>query len=291
VGLWITKGHRQYARVLDVTRAAELQQVEHYPHHLAIGAGVTLEAAFAALRADRPQLQAFTERFAGLPVRQSGTLVGNVANGSPIGDSMPLLIALGASVVLMRWVGRGSRGRMAHRELALEDFYTGYRQNRLASDEIVAWVKVPKSQPACHPGQTLTGEWTRVYKVSKRFDDDISAVCLAVSLQLDQGRVVLARIGAGGVAATPARAVQTEAALAGRPWNTDTVRAAMAELTGEFNPISDMRASSDYRRTVLGNLLWRCWLESCSPPGLQVLSLERTDTPGLAPTTAQGSLA
>jgi xanthine dehydrogenase small subunit len=102
---------------------------------MAIGAGVTLEAAFEALRADRPQLQAFTERFAGLPVRQSGTLVGNVANGSPIGDSMPLLIALGASVVLMRWAAQGKRGQVAHRELALEDFYTGYRQNRLAPDE------------------------------------------------------------------------------------------------------------------------------------------------------------
>jgi xanthine dehydrogenase small subunit len=291
VGLWITKGHRRYNRVLDVTRAAELQRVEHYPHHLAIGAGVTLEAAFEALRADRPQLQAFTERFAGLPVRQSGTLVGNVANGSPIGDSMPLLIALGASVVLMRWAVQGKRGQVAHREMALEDFYTGYRQNRLAPDEIVAWVKVPKSRNAFKPGGPATGEWARVYKVSKRFDDDISAVCLAVNLQLKQGRVVQARIGAGGVAATPARAYQTEAALTGQPWNADTVRAAQAVLAREFAPISDMRASADYRRTVLGNLLWRCWLESSITPGRAVLSLERSDVAGLAPTTAQGSLA
>jgi xanthine dehydrogenase small subunit len=115
-----------------------------------------------------------------------------------------------------------------------------------------------------------------VYKVSKRFDDDISAVCLAVNLQLKQGRVVQARIGAGGVAATPARAWQTEAALTGQPWNADTVRAAQAVLAGEFAPISDMRASADYRRTVLGNLLWRCWLESSTPPGRAVLSLERS---------------
>ena len=162
VGLWITKLHRQYDQLLDVTRARELRAVEHYPHHIAIGAAVTLEDAFAALVAERPQLADFARRFAGLPVRNSGTLGGNVANGSPIGDSMPLLIALGASIVLMSVRG--------HREMALEDFYTGYRRNCLAPDEILAWVKVPRPQP---------GEWLRAWKVSKRFDDDISAVCLA----------------------------------------------------------------------------------------------------------------
>lgn len=263
VGLWINKGHRQFEQVLDVTQAAELRRIERYPHHIAIGAGVRLSDAFAALVKDRPALATFAERFAGLPVRQSGTLVGNVANGSPIGDSMPLLIALGASVVLMRWSGQGARGRIAHRELALEDFYTGYRQNQLAPDEIVAWVKVPKARRAYTPEQH-SGEWTRVYKVSKRFDDDISAVCLAMSLQIERGRVVQARLGAGGVAATPARAWQTEAALNGQPWQAETVRAAIRTLSHEFAPISDMRASADYRRTVLGNLLWRGWLESQS---------------------------
>ncbi len=273
VGLWVNKGHRQFGQVLDVTQAAELRHIERYPRHIAIGAGVRLSDAFAALVKDRPALATFAERFAGLPVRQSGTLVGNVANGSPIGDSMPLLIALGASVVLMRWTGQGARGRIVHRELALEDFYTGYRQNRLAPDEIVAWVKVPKARRAYTPERT-SGEWTRVYKVSKRFDDDISAVCLAMSLQIERGRVVQARVGTGGVAATPARAWQTEAALNGQPWQAETVRAAMRTLTHEFAPISDMRASADYRRTVLGNLLWRGWLESQSPSAWP-LNLER----------------
>ena len=275
VGLWVNKGHQRYEQVLDVTRAAELRRIERYPHHIAIGAAVRLSDAFDALVTDRPALAAFADRFAGLPVRQSGTLAGNIANGSPIGDSMPLMIALGASIVLMRWAGRGVRGRVEHRELALEDFYTGYRQTRLAADEIVAWVKVPKARKAYDPSRQR-GEWTRVYKVSKRFDDDISAVCLAVSLQIQHGQVTEARIGAGGVAATPARATQTEQVLLGQPWNADRVRAAMEAIAQEFNPISDMRASADYRRTVLSHLLWRCWLDSQGQASWPI-NLERPD--------------
>ena len=285
VGLWVTKGHQQYRQVLDVTRTVELGRIERYPHHLAIGAAVNLSDAFAALVKDRPQLAAFAERFAGLPVRNAGTLGGNVANGSPIGDSMPLLIALGASVVLMRWAGRGARGRVEHRELALEDFYTGYRKNVLRPDELLAWIKVPRSRPAYPTGRLgASGEWTRVYKVSKRWDDDISAVCLAVSLQIEQGVVKRASVGAGGVAATPARAAGAEAALLGHGWSADTVRRAMVALREGFQPISDMRASAQYRSEVLANLLWRCWLESSTPEGSLVISLER-----LPPALLQGS--
>ena len=249
VGLWVTKMHQQFAQVLDVTQVAELRRVEHYPHHIAIGAAVTLTDAFAALVADRPHLAEFAHRFAGMPVRNSGTLGGNVANGSPIGDSMPLLIALGASVVLMRQSGK----QHAHRELALEDLYTGYRQNVMAKDEVLAWIKVPKAVPA---------ETSRVYKISKRFEDDISAVCLSINLQIVDGRVRKASIGVGGVAATPVRARKTEGTLTGEPWTQATVDQAMRTLRAEFAPISDMRASSAYRSTVLGNLLQRFWLES-----------------------------
>jgi xanthine dehydrogenase small subunit len=249
VGLWVTKLHQQFERVLDLTRVAELRRVEHYPHHLAIGAAVSLSEAFDALVAGRVQLAEFARRFAGLPVRNSGTLGGNVANGSPIGDTMPLLIALGASVVLMRQSGTA----MAHRELALEDLYTGYRKNLMAKDEVLAWIKVPKA---------TAGEYARVYKISKRFEDDISAVCLALNLHLEDGLVRQASIGVGGVAATPVRARKTEAALRGQPWNQATVQRAIDVLRAEFAPISDMRASAGYRRSVLGNLLQRYWLES-----------------------------
>ena len=256
VGLWITKMHMDFERVLDVTQAAELRRIDSQPDHFLIGAAVPLQDAYAALTADRPQLRHFAARFAGLPVRNSGTLGGNVANGSPIGDSMPLLIALQATVLLA-----STRGT---RELPLEALYTGYRKNLMAPDEVLAFIRVPKA-----PSPVL--ELMKVYKISKRFDDDISAVCLALRLVLDGGTVQSASIGAGGVAATPVRAVQTEAALVGQPWTVNTVQAAMAVLRNEFQPISDMRASSDYRREVLGNLLQRFWLES---QGWQQVNLE-----------------
>jgi len=301
VGLLVTKMHMEFGQVLDVTRVEELRRIEHYPQHIAIGAAVTLADAYAALEKDRPQLHTFAARFAGLPVRNAGTLGGNVANGSPIGDSMPLLIALGANVVLMS-ERQGVRG---HREMPLEQLYRGYRQTVMAPDEVLAWIKVPRptagSPPRPYPlpegkregvgteqekrparlglaPPPLRGEgWgegqelLRVYKISKRYDDDISAVCLALNLRIDKGIVTSASIGAGGVAATPVRAVKTEAALLGQAWTAETVQQAMSTLRAEFTPISDMRASAAYRSTVLGNLLQRYWLES---QGLQQINLE-----------------
>jgi xanthine dehydrogenase small subunit len=258
VGLWVNKLHLQFAKVLDVSKVAELRRIEDYPQHLAIGAAATLTDAFAALVADRPQLHTFATRFAGLPVRNAGTLGGNVANGSPIGDSMPLLIALGANVVLMSQ----RNGKVHHREMPLEQLYTGYRKTVMAADEVLAWIKVPKAS---------RGERASVYKISKRFDDDISAVCLALNLHLKGGQVVHASIGVGGVAATPVRATKTEATLTGQAWTQATVQQAMTTLRGEFAPISDMRASSSYRVQVLGNLLQRFWLES---QGVQQINLE-----------------
>ena len=259
VGLWVTKMHLQFDKVLDLTKVRELRRIENYPDHIAIGAAVPLADAYSALVKERPQLHTFAARFAGLPVRNSGTLGGNLANGSPIGDSMPLLIALKASIVLM-----SQRG---HREMPLEALYTGYRKNVLAPDEVLAWIKVPR--PGAGGGKRQ--ELLRVYKISKRYDDDISAVCLAVNLQIDKGIVSNASIGAGGVAATPVRAVQTEAALTGQPWTPQAVQQAITTLRAEFSPISDMRASSAYRSEVLGNLLQRFWLES---QGMQQINLE-----------------
>jgi xanthine dehydrogenase small subunit len=173
---------------------------------------------------------------------------------------MPLLIALRTTVVLMSVRGE--------REIALEALYTGYRKNVMAADEVLAWIKVPRPQP---------DEFLRVYKISKRQEDDISAVCLAVQLHLNEGGVQLASIGVGGVAATPVRALQTEAMLTGKAWTQDSVAQAIATLRAEFQPISDMRASSDYRKQVLGNLLQRFWLES---QGLADTSLANLSTQG-----------
>ena len=265
VGLWVTKMHRRFDTTLDVTGVGELRRVEEVAGELAIGAAVRLSDAYAALTSHWPELHAFAARFAGLPVREAGTLGGNVANGSPIGDSMPVLLALDARVRLQSL--RGSR------EVSLEDFYTGYRQNVLAADEVLTHVLVPL------PPRGLL----RAYKLSKRFEDDISAVCLGIRLEIDQGRVTRASIGAGGMAATPVRAVQTEAALLGQPWNEGTVRTAMQTLRREFSPISDMRASADYRREAAGNLLWRYWLESQGTPALQLDSLTLATLDGATP--------
>ena len=253
VGLWVTKQHRRFGQIIDVTRVTELRRIERGAHSLSIGAAASLTEAFDALAESRPQLKPFFDRFAGLPVRESGTLGGNVANGSPIGDSMPLLIALGATLVLA-----STRGE---RTLPIEDFYLAYRKTALAPDEVLARIEVP--QPTPH-------EWLRADKISKRFEDDISAVCLAVALQVETGVIHSVRIGAGGVAAVPARATKTEAALAGQPCAEAIFDAAASVLEAEFKPLSDMRASSAYRRAVLGNLLRRGWQQS--QPGALALA-------------------
>jgi xanthine dehydrogenase small subunit len=247
VGLWVTKQHKRFAKVLDVTRVSELANISQTGSRLRIGAAVPLEEAYQALCRLWPDLDNFAARFAGLPVRNSGTLGGNVANGSPIGDSMPLLIALDAQVVLASLRGE--------RAMPIEDFYTGYRQSQLAPDEVVAYIDVPLPDVA-------PGRWLRAYKISKRYDDDISAVCLVVRLRLEDDRVAEVSIGAGGVAATPARARRTEAALRGQVWSQATAGQAAQVLRQEFSPISDMRASAAYRTQVLGHLLQRLWLQT-----------------------------
>lgn len=161
---------------------------------------------------------------------------------------MPLLIALGAQVVLMAWRG----GRMLHRHVPLEDYYLGYRQTVLAPDELLCWIVVP------HPDAQ---EQLHCFKVSKREEDDISTVCLVLNLHMYQGQVRQARIGVGGVAATPVRALQTEAVLRGHAFNEALLAKAQDCLAQEFNPISDMRASAAYRRLLLRHLLKRAWLK------------------------------
>jgi xanthine dehydrogenase small subunit len=192
-----------------------------------------------------PDLHELHRRFASLPIRNAGTLVGNLANGSPIGDSMPALIALGARIVLRR------EERL--REIPLEDFYIAYQKTALQSGEFVQAVRVPLPAP---------GQRFRAYKLSKRYDQDISAVCAGFSLRLEGGIVRQARMGFGGLAATPRRAPKAEQALEGRPWNDESVARAMAALKEDFQPLSDMRASSAYRTTATQNLLYRCFLET-----------------------------
>jgi len=246
VGLWVTKQMRELNDIIYIGNVAELKALREDGGWLEIGAGVTLQDAYAAVCRHYPQeLGELWQRFASLPIRNAGTLGGNVANGSPIGDSMPWLIALGAQLVL--------RGAQGTRELALEDFYLGYQQKDLRADEFVASLRVPLPRE---------GVRFRTYKLAKRFDQDISAVCAAFALTLEGDIVKEARIAFGGMAATPKRAAAAESLLTGRAWSEAALKEAMAALARDYAPLSDMRASSAYRMKTAQNLLRRFWLET-----------------------------
>ncbi|MCC2954162.1 xanthine dehydrogenase small subunit [Massilia sp. IC2-477] len=246
VGLWVTKHMRELNDIIYLGQVDALKVVAESDGMLEIGAGVTLNDAYAAICRHYPdELSEMWQRFASLPIRNAGTLGGNVANGSPIGDSMPWLIALGSQVVL--------RGAAGERVLALEDFYLGYQQKDLQAGEFVQGLRIPLRRE---------GLRMRTYKLAKRFDQDISAVCAAFAITLDGDSIASARIAFGGMAATPKRAAQAEAALVGEAWNEATMRAAMSMLAQDYAPLSDMRASSSYRMQAAQNLLRRFWLET-----------------------------
>jgi len=247
MGLWVTKQFRDLGELISINEVGELKAVAVGEHHIRIGAAASLEAAWQALVADWPTLRDVWLRFASLPIRHAGTMGGNVANGSPIGDSAPALIALGATLVLQRGA--------VQRRMALEDFYVDYMKNLLDPGEFVHSLEVPR------PDRPAAAQ-VRVYKISKRFDCDISAVCAALSLRLDGERIAAVRLAWGGLAGTVKRAAQTEAALLGQPWTETTLQAAQAALALDFKPLSDMRASASYRLQVAQNLLRRFWLET-----------------------------
>jgi xanthine dehydrogenase small subunit len=243
VGLWVTKQLRDLPPIVYLGAVAELQHIEASGAGLRIGAAVSLTDAWAALVAQCPALREVADRFASPPVRNSGTLCGNLANGSPIGDALPTLIALGADIELRC----GDRTRW----LQLEKLYLGYQKKDLAPGEFVVSVRVPRPAAGVRVG---------VFKLSKRIDQDISAVCLACAVSVEAGRIVAARVALGGMAAVAARAPAAEKALLGAPWSRHTFDAAALSLSQDFKPLSDMRASSDYRLTGAANLLRRFFL-------------------------------
>ncbi len=245
VGLWITKQHRRPSPIVWTGRVRDLARVEETEEGLRIGAAATYREVIGPLASLYPDADAVLRRVGSVQIRNLGTVGGNIANGSPIGDSPPLLIAAGAELLLRRGEAR--------RRMPLEDFFLAYGRQDRRPGEFVEAVVVPKPAP---------GTLFRAYKVSKRFDQDISSVCAAFRIDLDDGRVAAARLAYGGMAPVPKRATRAERALAGRPWSRATVEAAMAAMERDFSPIDDWRASAGYRMTVARNLLLRCWLES-----------------------------
>ncbi|HSM22959.1 MAG TPA: xanthine dehydrogenase small subunit [Rubrivivax sp.] len=246
MGLWVTKQFKDLGELIHIGDVAELKRVDVQPQRIVIGAAASLEAAWQALVAEWPTLRDVWLRFAALPLRVAGTMGGNVANGSPIGDSAPVLMALGAAVVLRR----GERVR----SMPLEDFYVGYMQNHLEPGEFLQAIEVPRR---CARQQAV-----RAYKISKRFDCDISAVCAAFAIELEGERIASVRLAYGGMAATVKRATQAETALLGQPWTEASLQSATAALARAYTPLTDMRASAGYRAQVAQNLLRRFWLET-----------------------------
>lgn len=253
VGLWVNKQFRDVGDLIYVGNVAALTRIDEEDGYLRIGAGASLEAAWQALALRFEGLTEVWLRFGSPPIRNAGTMGGNVANGSPIGDAPPVLLALDALVELRK----GAESR----RLPLADFYLDYMKNRMMPGEFLQrlLVPLPDSQPGLAHARHL-----RAYKVSKRFDSDISAVCAAFVVQLEGDEVSSVRLAFGGMAGIVKRAAGAEDTLTGRAWSQAAIDAAGKALAQDFEPLSDMRASSAYRMQAARNLLQRFWLETRS---------------------------
>ncbi len=244
-GLWITKQGRRLDPMVYVGQVAELKEIHLIDEFLVIGAAVTFDQAHQAIAGEYADFGELIRRIGARQVRNQGTIGGNIANGSPIGDSPPALIALGATLVLNRGGGL--------REMPLEDFFIEYGRQDLNPGEFVQAVRLPRRR-----GE----DGFRCYKVAKRFDQDISAVLGAFNITLENGRVARARICYGGMAGTPQRALACEQAIIGRPWTEETVRAGRRALRRDFTPMTDQRAGAAYRMAVAQNLLTKAHMET-----------------------------
>ncbi|MGH8466756.1 MAG: xanthine dehydrogenase small subunit, partial [Pseudomonas sp.] len=248
LALEVTQFHKTLPVMIYVGNVAELKRIDSTDAHLEIGAATPLTDCYDALSREYPDFGELLHRFASLQIRNQGTLGGNIGNASPIGDSPPLLIALDAQVVLRK--GESTR------TLALEDYFIDYRITARQESEFIEKIIVPRARSG----------WTfRAYKVSKRLDDDISAVCAAFNLRIENGVVEAARIAFGGMAAIPKRARACEAALVGKPWNQASIERACQALAEDFTPLSDFRASKEYRLLSAQNLLRKYFIELQTP--------------------------
>ena len=238
LGLWVTKGLRDLGEMIFLDGCDDMKQITLTDQEIRLGAMVDMNRMREAIAPLHPSYGEMIRRFASQQVRAAATLGGNIANGSPIGDNPPALIALGARLHLRQGDNR--------RDIAIEDFFIDYGKQDRRPGEFVEAVSIPR-QP----------DRLRVYKLSKRFDQDISAVLGAFNVTVSGGLVTAARIAFGGLAATPKRANALEAALTGKPWNEASVTTAMAALAQDFTPLSDMRASAEYRLETAKNMLAR----------------------------------
>jgi xanthine dehydrogenase small subunit len=248
VGLWVTKHAFDPAEMIYTGRVRELAEMREVDGQMWIGAGVTYRAARARIAALYPDFGELIRRIGATQVRAAGTIGGNIANGSPIGDMPPALIAAGAKLVL-----RKGRKR---RETALEDYFIEYGKQDRRPGEFVEGVRLPLPE---------NGGRLRCYKLSKRFDQDITAVLGCFDVAVEGGDVTSARLAYGGMAEVPKRAANAETALVGQPWTQATIRTAMAALEQDFVPLTDMRASATYRMQGAKNILMKYFIEITEP--------------------------
>ncbi|MFD1215596.1 xanthine dehydrogenase small subunit [Microbulbifer celer] len=245
LSLEITQLLRDLEHVIGVNNIPELQQIREQQDGLYLGAAASYRAAQHALASRWPHFHTMLERLGSLQIRNRGTVGGNIGNASPIGDMPPALIALGAELELDSVDGV--------RRLPIQDFFHDYKKTDLRKNEFIRGVWIPA--PAAD-------EQLLIYKISKRLDDDISAVLGAFWFRLDGAIVEDCRLAFGGMAAIPKRAAHAENALRGQPWTLSTVANAIAALDRDFTPMSDVRSSAAYRQQVAGNLLRRALLDS-----------------------------
>jgi xanthine dehydrogenase small subunit len=224
---------------------SELRQQRPGNAHLEIGAAVSLSDSMQLIIEHFPTLEELFLRFASPPIRNAGTLGGNIANGSPIGDTMPALLVMDTRLVLRKGNDR--------RTLPLGDFYVAYQATALQPGEFIETILIPMPVDGAH---------VESYKVSKRFDQDISSVCGAYRLVLDGGTVADIKIAYGGMAAIPKRAERCEKTLRGKTWDEALLDKAMNALDKDFTPLSDMRSTAEYRQRICRNLLQRFYLDT-----------------------------
>ncbi|MCW5772017.1 MAG: xanthine dehydrogenase small subunit [Rhodospirillaceae bacterium] len=250
LGLAIAKHGLAPAALISVAAVAELRRIDIQPDRLRIGAAATLTGLLPILDPLYPGLGTVLRRFGSRQIRNLATIGGNLCNASPIGDFAPPLLALDAVAHIRN--GEGAR------DLPLADFFTGYRRTALAPGEFLEAVTVPRLAAA---------DRFRVYKLSKRYDQDISTVCAAFRLRIEGGIVREARIAMGGMAATPKRAFAAEGALTGAPFALDAIERAAAALAEDFAPLDDLRGTAAFRQVAAANLLRRFWIDAAAPSG------------------------
>jgi len=252
LALEVTQRYQRLPELISLSHIPGLKVITLTGQAIYIGAAAPLSNCMPVLHDEFPEFGELLERFASQQIRNQGTFGGNIANGSPIGDGGPVLLALGASLLLRRGAEQ--------RELPLDKFFLGYRITALQPGEFIEQIRIPRN--------TSAARQLRIYKVSKRLEDDISAVCAALHIEVQNGVVIHARVAFGGMAEVAKRAISCEAQLLGQPWQTATIERACQALELDFTPISDFRASREYRMQVAKNLLRRCHIEMTSPETL-----------------------